>query len=118
MAGSSPLIPGVVTVEVKTFLPNLNVKQQQETRRGQPSKITSRSLVSSVCFLLTIPLHSLVPALQCAFVCVCACARTHKGLDKPRDAVLVTQLTAIQPGLSLPLLLQAFRCPTTVHFPR
>lgn len=110
------MIPGVATVEVKAFLRNLNVKQRQETRRGQPSKITSPSLVSSACFLLTIPLHSLVPALQCAFVCVCA--RTHKGLNKPRDAVLVTQLTAIQPGLSLPLLLQAFRCPTTEHFPR
>lgn len=114
------MTPGVGTVEVKAFLRNLNAKQQQETRRGQPSKITARSLVSSACFLLTIPLHSLVPALQCAFLCVCTCvcARAHKGLNKPRDAVLVTQLTAIQPGLSLPLLLQAFRCPTTAHFPR
>lgn len=71
------MIPGVVTVEVKAFLRNLNVKQQQETHRSQPSKITSQSLVSSACFLLTIPSHSLVPALQCASVCVCVCAHAH-----------------------------------------
>lgn len=109
------MIPAVLTVEVKAFLRKFNAKQKQKMGRGQRSKITSRTLVSSACFLLTIPLHSLVPALQCVFVCVCA--RAHKGLNKPRDAVLVTQLAAIQPSLTLPLLLQAFGCPTTIHFP-
>lgn len=101
--------------EAKAFLRISNVKQKHKTSRGQRSKITSQSLVSPACFLLTMPLRSLVPALQC--VRVCTCVRAHIGLNKPRDAGLVTQLSAIQPGLTLPLLLQAFQCPTTTHFP-
>ena len=53
----------------------------------------------------------------CVCACVCTCVHAHIGLNKPRDAGLVTQLSAIQPGLTLPLLLQAFQCPTTTHFP-
>lgn len=93
----------LVIAELQAFLRKFNVKQKRETGRGQRSKITSRSLVSAVCFLLTIPLRALVRALQC--VCV------HVGLNKPRDS-------PIQPGLTLPLLLQAFQRPPTVHFPR
>lgn len=112
-ATKSPRIPCTVTAKLQGFLRNFNVKQKGERGRGQRSKITLRSLVSSACFLLTIPLRALVPALQCVCECVCA----HIGLNKPRDAVRVTQLPTIQPGLALPLLLQAFQRPTTVHFP-
>ena len=60
-------------VGAKASLRNFNAKQKQKTSRGQRSKITSQSLVSPACFLLTISLRSLVPALQCVCVCVCVC---------------------------------------------
>lgn len=114
----SPMIPCMVIAllwKAKASLRNFNVKQKQKTFRGQWSKITSQSLASPACFLLTIPLHSLAPALLHVHVCVCVC--THIGLNKPGDAGLVTHLTAIQSCLTLPLLLQALQCPTTTHFP-
>lgn len=64
-ATTSPMIPCTVTAELQAFLRNFNVKQKREMGRGQRSKITSRCLVSSACFLLTIPLCALIPALQC-----------------------------------------------------
>lgn len=116
-APQSPMIPCTVTAELQAFLRNFNVKQKRETGRGQRSKITPRSLVSSACFLLTVPLarSGSCPAV-CVNVCVRVRARAHIGLNKPRDAVRVTQLASIQPGLALPLLLQAFQRTTSVHF--
>lgn len=70
----SPMIPCMVIAlmwKAKASLRNFNVKQKQKTFRGQWSKITSQSLASPACFLLTIPLRSLAPALLRVHVCVC-----------------------------------------------
>lgn len=70
----SPMIPCMVIAllwKAKASPRNFNVKQQQKTFRGQWSKITSQSLASPACFLLTIPLRSLAPALLRVHVCVC-----------------------------------------------
>lgn len=60
-------------------------------------------------------IDSNLPALYC--VCARMCMDAHIGLNKPRDAGLVTQLAAIQSGLTLPLLLQGFGCPITITVP-